>query len=840
MARQPQMARKGVRTKQLKTAAVAAMAAGGKAIETLEGRVLFAVFTWDGGGANDNWTTAANWAFDHDANAATPALDQAPPADGTAQLDFGGSARKTTNNDYPANTVFEDIEFLNGGWTLGGNAVVINDDVTSSAESGTNTVNFGITMTEIPTAGNPPSSFIANNASALVINGPVTVQAGDILGLRGVSEVTVNGTITGPGGLLKDASGATTLVGDNTYAGNTTIESNSLLTLNHTGGGSATGTGAVRVDGDLRGVGRVGGPLSVREGGDLFPGVGNNTSGVINSGNLLLDGGSRLGINAAGTTAGTGYDQLAVTGTVTIDPEAVLQLTPAEGFTPGNGATFVIISNDGTDGVTGTFADLPEGGRISAGGQTYQISYAGGDGNNDVTLLTVEANDPPVNTVPGDQTTYEGGTLVLTGETAISVADPDAAASPLLMTLAATNGTLTLGGTAGLTFSAGDGASDETMTFTGTAADVNAALATVTYTPAAGFIGASTITVTSNDQGATGPGGAQQDEDVIAVAVADASTIPPVANDDTATRAIGQTVEIDVLANDTDAMGRALTVTIVDQPAGGTATVAGNRVTYAGNGYNGPDTFTYRIDNGEGGTDTATVNVATTGAAGFDVDPENNALRALFINGTANAEKIVIAKRKGGGVRVLLGKTEIFSDAALPSGSVIVDGGAGNDVISVGILKNSAFRVNGGDGDDRINTGNLNDVVIGGTGNDKISTGRGNDIAIGGGGADKVLTAAGDDILVGSATDYNQYTAANSRALSSLLATWNNGADYASRVAAIQAGVGSAGARFSSETIDTDNDVDNLVGAAGSDVYFGQANDRAKPQKNVETLITIS
>ena len=35
--------------------------------------------------------------------------------------------------------------------------------------------------------------------------------------------------------------------------------------------------------------------------------------------------------------------------------------------------------------VSGTFAGLPEGSTVSSGGTTWQISYAGGDGN-DVTL----------------------------------------------------------------------------------------------------------------------------------------------------------------------------------------------------------------------------------------------------------------------------------------------------------------------------------------------------------------------------------------------------------------------------------------------------------------------
>ena len=46
----------------------------------------------------------------------------------------------------------------------------------------------------------------------------------------------------------------------------------------------------------------------------------------------------------------------------------------------------------------------------------------------------------------------------------ISISDVDAAASSVQVTLTVTNGTLTLAGTAGLAFTAGDGTADATMT----------------------------------------------------------------------------------------------------------------------------------------------------------------------------------------------------------------------------------------------------------------------------------------------------------------------------------------------------------------------------------------
>ena len=82
-----------------------------------------------------------------------------------------------------------------------------------------------------------------------------------------------------------------------------------------------------------------------------------------------------------GTTAGTGYDQLNVTGTVNLGG-ATLQVNP---LATSVGDTFTIIQNDGTDPVEGTFAGLAEGAWFTVGTAMFTITYKGGDGN-DVVL----------------------------------------------------------------------------------------------------------------------------------------------------------------------------------------------------------------------------------------------------------------------------------------------------------------------------------------------------------------------------------------------------------------------------------------------------------------------
>ncbi|MDL1983033.1 MAG: DUF4347 domain-containing protein, partial [Deltaproteobacteria bacterium] len=77
-----------------------------------------------------------------------------------------------------------------------------------------------------------------------------------------------------------------------------------------------------------------------------------------------------------------------------------------------------------------------------------------------------------------------------------------------------------------LTFTAGDGTDDTTMTFTGTIDDINTALDGLTFTPTASFNGTATVTITTDDLGNTGTGGALSDIDVVSITVGTANEAP--------------------------------------------------------------------------------------------------------------------------------------------------------------------------------------------------------------------------------------------------------------------------------------------------------------------------
>jgi hypothetical protein len=153
----------------------------------------------------------------------------------------------------------------------------------------------------------------------------------------------------------------------------------------------------------------------------------------------------------------------------------------------------------------------------------------------------------------------------------------------------------------------------ETLTVTAVTQGANGSVTftpgNVSYTPNANFFGSDSFTYTISD----GNGGS--DTATVNVTVTPVNDNPD-AIDDAATVAedSGATV-IDVLANDSIApdVGETLTVTAVTQGANGSVTFTPGNVSYTPNAnFFGSDSFTYTISDGNGGSDTATVNVTVT------------------------------------------------------------------------------------------------------------------------------------------------------------------------------------------------------------------------------------
>ena len=128
--------------------------------------------------------------------------------------------------------------------------------------------------------------------------------------------------------------------------------------------------------GVVGGSGTVGNVTSV-SGGTVAPGA---SAGILNTKNLSWNSTTDFAVEIGGTTAGSGHDQLAVTGSVSLGNSA-LEIQLINGFSPVSADIFTLITNDGTDAISGTFAGLPEGAVFNAAGAEWLISYQGGTGN---------------------------------------------------------------------------------------------------------------------------------------------------------------------------------------------------------------------------------------------------------------------------------------------------------------------------------------------------------------------------------------------------------------------------------------------------------------------------
>ncbi|RUS98504.1 hypothetical protein DSM106972_081330 [Dulcicalothrix desertica PCC 7102] len=138
-----------------------------------------------------------------------------------------------------------------------------------------------------------------------------------------------------------------------------------------------------------------------------------------------------------------------------------------------------------------------------------------------VYVYNLVVNTAPVNLIPTSQTINENSELVFStnNQNAITVQDADASGNPIQVTLAASNGTLSLGNTNGLQFTAGDGTDDASITIVGTLNSINTALNGMRYKPTANFSGTASIQITTNDLGNTGVGGAKSDTDTISLTI---------------------------------------------------------------------------------------------------------------------------------------------------------------------------------------------------------------------------------------------------------------------------------------------------------------------------------
>lgn len=217
-------------------------------------------------------------------------------------------------------------------------------------------------------------------------SGAGTVNIGNAqltVGGTNVSD-TFSGAILGTGTFVKQSTNSLVLSGNSSFSGTTFLFGGTMLV-----NGQISGSDTYVFNASTLGGNGTIGRLFAESTGIISPG-NNGVTGKFNCGSAIFYSGSTLNIKLQGTTAGASYDQLNVVGTVTVNAGVNLNVTKT--FSGAINNQFTIVNNDVADAVSGTFAGLPNGANLAAGGSPFQIGYSGATGNDIVlTQLAVSA-----------------------------------------------------------------------------------------------------------------------------------------------------------------------------------------------------------------------------------------------------------------------------------------------------------------------------------------------------------------------------------------------------------------------------------------------------------------
>jgi hypothetical protein len=232
-----------------------------------------------------------------------------------------------------------------GGTTAASANITLNgaDSLTNFSQGGQLSVATTRTATFTRVTNTSSGRLTVNgtaNVSDFVSDGQLTIPSG--------------GTLNNAGSSLFLGGGSRTTInsgGSINLAGGVTIELNGGLLVND---GTITGTTDVNYGSLAKGTGLYG-LVNVGQGGVFTPGnsPGIVTAAAVHFDNTVVSGAPTLEIELAGTTPGAEYDQLHVTGQLSLG--GILQVFLIDGFTPASGQSFDVLD---WSSLTGTFDDI--------------------------------------------------------------------------------------------------------------------------------------------------------------------------------------------------------------------------------------------------------------------------------------------------------------------------------------------------------------------------------------------------------------------------------------------------------------------------------------------------
>ncbi|MGB0721688.1 MAG: DUF4347 domain-containing protein [Gammaproteobacteria bacterium] len=283
-------------------------------------------------------------------------------------------------------------------------------------------------------------------------------------------------------------------------------------------------------------------------------------------------------------------------------------------------ATFNYRAWDRSAGSAGTYADA------TSTGDTTPFSLL----SDSASVSVVAVNDAPEAVVPDDLAVTRDTSSAIGG---LSISDPESSQGDLEITLAVTQGTLTLAQIDGLTFVEGDGEADASLTVSGSVADINAALASLSYRPNDAFVGTDTLTLDVSDLANSGAGDILTDSAALVITVND-NTAPEMSTNTGATLVRGGRVTIggDMLRfSDAEEGAASLVFTLSEAPVAGQLLLNGVALSEG-------DTFTQeQIDTGRvsyenGGSTASADNILFTVSDGL------NSTEAMEFGFTVNSD----------------------------------------------------------------------------------------------------------------------------------------------------------------------------------------------------------